>query len=174
MTLGRHSPVQLVSNRLTLALRQQPRERAHTGCSAGAGFRAAPANQRRSAARIPGTSFNEATVTSPTNTRSEMAPMGSDALSAFRWPRGRRSESRPSNPDGKHTDPRDPSNSNSLRRGRIMSAGTANLNWLITRFVLAVPAVRRAVVVSSMALPLLSRRKLTVSRRIGCRLWRRE
>ena len=35
-----------------------------------------------------------------------------------------------------------------------MSAGTANLNWLITRFVLAVPAVRRAVVVSSDGLAL--------------------
>ena len=35
-----------------------------------------------------------------------------------------------------------------------MSAGTANLNWLITRFVGAVPAVRSAVVVSSDGLAL--------------------
>ena len=35
-----------------------------------------------------------------------------------------------------------------------MSAGTANLNWLITRFVVAVPAVRSAVVVSSDGLAL--------------------
>ena len=35
-----------------------------------------------------------------------------------------------------------------------MSSGTANLNWLITRFVTAVPAVRRAVVVSSDGLAL--------------------
>ena len=35
-----------------------------------------------------------------------------------------------------------------------MSAGTANLNWLITRFVQAVPAVRSAVVVSSDGLAL--------------------
>ena len=35
-----------------------------------------------------------------------------------------------------------------------MSAGTTNLNWLITRFVVAVPAVRSAVVVSSDGLAL--------------------
>lgn len=34
-----------------------------------------------------------------------------------------------------------------------MSAGAANLNWLISRFALTVPAVRKAVVVSSDGLP---------------------
>lgn len=35
-----------------------------------------------------------------------------------------------------------------------MSAGSANLNWLISRFALTIPAVRKAVVVSSDGLPL--------------------
>ena len=35
-----------------------------------------------------------------------------------------------------------------------MSAGASNLNWLINRFALAVPAVRKAVVVSSDGLPI--------------------
>ena len=110
---GSPLPVQLLSNRLSIAgPSPTPRETAAPPPPP----RPAPAPEPRPQtsaglpARIPGTSFNEAPVHSPTSVRSEMSPDGiKDALSAFQGGRDiadpDRSRTDLSNPDGKHTDP---------------------------------------------------------------------
>jgi hypothetical protein len=110
---GSPLPVQLLSNRLSIAgPPPTPRETAVPPLPP----RPAPAPEPRPQtsaglpARIPGTSFNEAPVHSPTSVRSEMSPDGiKDALSAFQGGREiadpDRSRTDLSNPDGKHTDP---------------------------------------------------------------------
>ncbi len=105
-------PVQLASNRLSLA-EPPPAPRQTT---APLPPRPAPVTEPRPQtsaglpARIPGTSFNESPVHSPTSVRSEMSPEGiKGALSAFQSARAigdpDRSDTGPSNPDGKYTNP---------------------------------------------------------------------
>jgi hypothetical protein len=110
---GSPLPVQLVSNRLSLA-GPPPAPRETTAPPLPPRPAPAPGPRPQTSAglpaRIPGTSFNEAPVHSPTSVRSEMSPDGiKDALSAFQGGREiadpDRSRTDPSNPDGKHTDP---------------------------------------------------------------------
>ena len=105
-------PVQLASNRLSLA-EPPPAPRQATAPPPPRPAPVAEPRPQTSAGlptRIPGTSFNESPVHSPSSVRSEMSPDGiKGALSAFQSARaiGDPDGSEPgrSNPDGKHTDP---------------------------------------------------------------------
>ncbi|HKY48798.1 MAG TPA: ATP-binding protein, partial [Acidimicrobiia bacterium] len=105
-------PVQLASNRLSLA-EPPPAPRQATAPLPPRPAPVAEPRPQTSAGlptRIPGTSFNESPVHSPSSVRSEMSPDGiKGALSAFQSARaiGDPDGSEPgrSNPDGKHTDP---------------------------------------------------------------------
>ena len=105
-------PVQLASNSLSLA-EPPPAPRQTTPPLPPRPAPVAEPRPQTSAglpARIPGTSYNESPVHSPSSVRSEMSPEGiKGALSAFQSARvigdSDGSDTGPSHPDGKHTDP---------------------------------------------------------------------
>jgi hypothetical protein len=110
-TPGSPLPLQLVSNRLSVA-NPSPPQRETTAPPAVRPAAVPEPRPQTSAglpARTPGASFNESPVHSPTSVRSEMSPDGiKDALSAFQGAREIADHDRPgpdSGPNGRHADP---------------------------------------------------------------------